>query len=123
MKEPIIERLQGDAQAIHKLADARLSQLNLEAKLQADLPRRPNRWPWAMAAAVCLLVLTGILISPQLADQTPQQTLTAETSQPLKLDFQQLPAQLEQSVHQPLVDEQQAIMEDLKTLRKAMLSI
>jgi len=123
MKEPIIERLQDDAQAIHKLAGSRLSQLNLEAKLQAHLPRRPSRWPWAMAAAVCLLVLTGILISPKLADQAPEQIYTAETTQPLKLDLQQLPAQLEQSVHQPLLDEQQAILEDLKILRKAMLSI
>ena len=123
MKEPIIERLQRDAQAINKLAGARLSQLNLETKLQAQLHHSPTRWPWAIAAAVCLLVLTGILISPQLADQVPEQTYTAETTQPLKLDLQQLPAQLEQSVHQPLLDEQQAILEDLKTLRKAMLSI
>jgi predicted PurR-regulated permease PerM len=123
MKEPIIDRLQDDAKAIHNLADARLSQLNLEAKLQAQLHHRPARWPWAMAAAVSLLVLTGILISPQLADQNIPQTLTAESSQPLKLDLQQLPTQLEQSVHQPLLNEQQAIMEDLKTLRKAMLSI
>ena len=123
MKEPLIGRLQKDAEAIHKLADVRLAQLNLETKLQAQLHQRPNRWPWAMAAAVSLLVLTGILISPQLADQTPQESLTAEAIQPLKLEWHQLPAQLEQSVHQPLLDEQQAILEDLKTLRKAMLSI
>jgi hypothetical protein len=123
MKEPIIERLQQDAQAIHQLADERLAQLNLANRLQPQLQRRPARWPWAVAAAICLMILAGVLTRPQLSAPADLAPLNAEVPQPMQLDLQQFPARLEQSVNQPLLDEQQAILEDLKTLRKAMLSI
>ena len=40
-----------------------------------------------------------------------------------QLNFKQLPLSLEQKINQPLVDEQQAIIQDLKTLKAQLLSI
>ncbi len=124
MNNPFINRLQQDARAIRGLADQRLKNMNLDQQLSKQLQQpQPTRWPWAVAAAVCLMVLGGVLIQPQLANQSSTLPLNAKVQPAMKLNWELSTGQLEQAINQPLINEQQAIMEDLKTLRKAMLSI
>lgn len=126
MNQDIKHQLKQDARAIQAQAAARLDHKDFSQQLEAMLikPDKRQQRPWlvAVAAAVCLTVLTWL---------TWQDTELAEVENPvdlvvldtMELNLNQYPQTVAQKLNQPLVKEQQAIIDDLKALRKQLLSI
>ena len=118
------QQLKNDAKAIQAQAEARLATTDFSQQIEAQLQQPPKQtgqrsWWFATAAAVSLAVLLLLDNSQPPAKQAP--ILVAE--EPLELKLEQYPIAIEQTINQPLQEEQQAIIEDLKMLRDQLLSI
>ncbi|WP_223786760.1 hypothetical protein [Marinicella meishanensis] len=128
MNPELEKQLKQDAQAIQAQAQQRLATLDLDVRLAASLTQspRPNRSPqrvWlGLAAGFTLAVLVTVfawqnqasvaLVAPELV-----------ANKPINPPWQPNAQQLEQRIYQPLHQEQQAIIEDLKALKTHLLSI
>lgn len=123
MNNDLKSKLQRDAKHIQQQAAARLQTFDLSAHIQPQLKATPKtRWFEfaALAAALCLMVMTAVVVEQIEPDQfsQPKPVVYLPT---LKLDS--LPSNLEQQFNQPLLQEQQAIIDDLKKLKTQLLSI
>jgi hypothetical protein len=126
MKQHIEQQLKQDGKAIKAQAEARLAQFDFSQQLGQKLPKKPvtkQSWLIGMAAAISLTVISWLAIenTQNRATTEPNSSLLANTTN--SLDLKLIPLTIEQQVNQPLIQEQQAIIEDLKTLRKSIISI
>jgi hypothetical protein len=126
MKQHIEQQLKQDGKAIKAQAEARLAQFDFSQQLGQKLPKKPvtkQSWLIGMAAAISLTVISWLAIenTQNRVTTEPNSSLLANTTNSLNLKL--IPLTIEQQVNQPLIQEQQAIIEDLKTLRKSIISI
>lgn len=126
MKQHIEQQLKQDGKAIKAQAEARLAQFDFSQQLEQKLPKKPvtkQSWLIGMAAAISLTVISWLAIenTQNRVTTEPNSSLLANTTNSLNLKL--IPLTIEQQVNQPLIQEQQAIIEDLKTLRKSIISI
>ncbi len=128
MNPDLEKQLKQDAKAIQDQAAARLQEKDFSqnmATLLANQPTQHRRAPKlglvAVAAAICLTVLTWLTWqNTELTAVNEPELLALET---MELNLDQYPKSMEQKFNQPLAKEQQAIIEDLKALREQLLSI
>ncbi len=123
MTQDIEQRLEQDATAIKTQAASRLRELDLSLNIEQllhDSPTKSNKsWLWGMAAAIGLSFTTWLIIENNpvpVSTETQQLTVTVQ-------NVKSLPHSIEEKVNKPLVKEQQAIIEDLKSLKAKMFSI
>ncbi len=91
---------------------------------QTTLNNTPAKsWCYGLAAAIGLTVMIWSIKSTDLVQTDPTNHQQQIAAKPIELNLKQLPLSLEQKINQPLIDEQQAIIEDLKTLKAQLLSI
>ncbi len=126
------QKLKQDGQAIQKLAQSRLDQLDvnqsliqaIEADRVSSRKTVTNTWWYGLAAAISLTVMIWAISSTDSTQMNqPHQAQQQKVQIAVQLNFKQLPLSLEQKINQPLLDEQQAIIQDLKTLKAQLLSI
>lgn len=125
MYQELESQLKTDARAIQAQAEARLADVAFQQRLQASLnqPQPVRRFNRLAVAAMVLLAGSWLLL-----DQTSH---TSSEAEPPLLAQQHSPlwklapntAMVEQAIHQPLLKEQQAIINDLKSLRVQLISI
>ena len=113
MTDKLINRLKKDGAELDKLAAQRLFEAELIQPLWAQNAKRTNshRWLWGIAASIALAV--GLVTTLNNNQTIPPTHNTV--SNPIMLVDEQLQA--------PLKTEQQAIIDDLKTLKDRFLSI
>ncbi|MCX7554276.1 hypothetical protein OS175_10330 [Marinicella sp. S1101] len=125
MNNDLKNKLQRDAKYIQQQAAARLQTIDLNAHIQAQLEARSSsKWFQlsAVAAALCLTFIIALMVARVEPSQfSHPNTLVKQSLFDLKLD--DLPNNLEQQLNQPLIQEQQAIIDDLKRLKTQLLSI
>ena len=124
MNTPFEQQLKNDAKAIQAQAAARLSEHDFSQHMAAQLDQQPTQtrqrsWWYATAAAVVLSM--GLLLNHDQSQITPAPEVLTEERFDLQLE--QYPIAIEHSINQPLLKEQQAIIDDLKALREQLLSI
>ncbi len=126
MKNQEIEKqLKQSGQAIAQVAAKRLAKKDFNAAImqridQTEKPRR-RMWSFGLAAAVGLFSLSWLMLQ-QNGVVVPTETIAQEAGT-LDMNFHQLPLQVESSVNKALIQEQEAIIEDLKYLKEQLLSI
>ena len=126
MTQDIEQRLKQDATTIQAQAASRLSQLDFSLNIEQRLHKKANKqrpWLYGLAAAVCLTVISWMVLQNH---QPTQQAVAPEkliSQQPPSFNLKQIPLTVEDKVNQPLKQEQQAIIEDLKRLRSQLISI
>ncbi len=126
MIEKLEQQLTQDGKSIKDLAQSRLAGLDLNQSLMASIALEQagekkslaKAWWYGVAAAISLSVMVWTFSSMD----------SIQSNQPIKTDLpdfslQQLPLSLEKTINQPLMNEQQAIIADLKALKKQLLSI
>lgn len=127
MNHDFEKTLKQDGKHIQAWANQRLFEQDLSHKIMLEVARKqqkqPRLWHWTMAAAICLSVITAVFISQPTSEPIITGPLASVTEPHTALPLKQLSSQLEQSVNQPLIEEQQAIIKDLKQLKKSFLSI
>lgn len=129
MKNYIEKQLKQGGQEIKAQAENRLAAHDLNQNILNAIESNSNRTTThnngylGLAAAVCLSVLLGYLL--QNGKQATQQHNPASliASSAIKLKIKQIPLTIEEKINQPLLDEQQAIINDLIALKQQMLSI
>lgn len=128
MNQELENQLKQDAKTIQAQAAARLADPAFSAQLVTLLSEQPHSrhrlkqrsWLFGMAAVISLTVLVWMGL------QTPESTPVAPSfvvSRTLDFNLKQVPQSVEAKINQPLVQEQQAIMADLKALKEQLLSI
>ncbi len=124
------QQLKQDAKAIQAQAVARLDDRDFSQELLSTLSQQPpqavqskqRHWFFAMAAAVSLTCMAWL--SWQGSEMNPQTNPAIQSvAESFQLNLNQYPQSVEQTLNQPLVQEQQAIIDDLKTLKEQLLSI
>ena len=136
MHDKTAHQLQQDAQKLQQLAESRLDAMQFNQQLEQALNeqkppanqhgRLQNRTPWlAIAAVVTLTAMVWLFLQQPI--NTPEVEVTTgrvvAVEKPPQLDWMQWPRAVESQVNQPLLDEQQAIIADLKALKTRLLSI
>ncbi|MCB1584374.1 MAG: hypothetical protein R3E90_06320 [Marinicella sp.] len=123
MTQDIEQRLKQDATTIKTTAAQRLANVDfaksIEHQLLAQSTKSSHSWLWGMAAAIGLSLMTWLLIEN---NPTPAIMEPLQLSNTLK-EVKQLTHNIEEKVNQPLLKEQQAIIEDFKRLKSQMFSI
>jgi len=136
MQDKTAQQLQQDAQKLQQLAASRLDAMDFKAQLDAQMKvalsdkksaqkPRLNRSPWlAAAAAIALTAMAWLFLQqPVTVTEVGPIEPVATAQKTLQLDLRQWPRAVESQVNQPLLDEQQAIIADLKALKSRLLSI
>ncbi|TDR23883.1 hypothetical protein [Marinicella litoralis] len=129
MKKQLETQLRNDGQHIRMLAQDRLATLDLNQKILDGIDAKKNpanskRIKYlSLAAVLCLSVLLGSLIQEHGPKNQVTPTSQLKISASLNQKIKQIPASIEQNINQPLQDEQQAIISDLKALKQQLLSI
>lgn len=113
MNENLINRLKKDGHELDQLAAKRLAKAARVQPLweQSSQRKLNHRWFWGLAASIALVA--GLVTSIHDNQNTPSGH--SAFSNPIMLMDEQLRA--------PLKTEQQAIIDDLKTLKKRFISI
>lgn len=125
----IEQQLKQGGQAIKQQADSRLEHWDVSASvMQAIADDNSSHvaaitWWYGLAAAIGLTVMVWTISSTDSIQQKQPSQNQQITTKAVVLKLNQLPLSLEQKINQPLLDEQQAIMADLKALREQLLSI
>ncbi len=134
MNSKLQQQLKQDGQSIQQQAQARLNQWDVSALVsqaietdQANSQVVKPMW-YGLAAAVAFSVMIWTFNFSDSVSVNQSALHQPALNQPIatkaiELNLKQLPLSLEQSINQPLMDEQQAIIEDLKTLKAQLLSI
>ncbi len=124
MKDDLAKPLQQAGQAVTQVAKQRLAEQDFHAAIMQQITQPPQTtkrlWPLGLAAAVAALGIAWLLQQHQPETTAPMLTTAG---QELQLDLYQVPMQVEQAINQTLLDEQQAIIQDLKDLKTQLLSI
>ena len=125
MNPNLEQQFKQDARAIQAQAEARLDNKDFSKNIESLLikPTKRQHPPWlvAVAAAICLTVLTWLTWqNTELTAVNEPELLVLET---MEFNLDQFPKSMEQKFNQPLAKEQQAIIADLKALREQLLSI
>lgn len=113
MNDKLINRLKQDGEELDQLAAKRLAEAGRIQPLweQSRQHKTHHRWFWGLAASMALAV--GLVTN--LNDNQNIPSAHSEVSNPIMLVDEQLRA--------PLKAEQQAIIDDLKTLKQRFISI
>ena len=116
MNENLINRLKKDGDELDQLAERRLTESARVQPLWAQRSQRKlnHRWFWGLAAALTLTVGLVTTLNESLITPEPQ-SVNLVVQNPIMLMDEQLRA--------PLKAEQQAIIDDLKTLKRRFISI
>ncbi len=128
MNQDLNQRLRQDAQVLKKQAAARLEQHDFSSDIESQLLASQSSHQSAsvkimgLAAAICLTVLAWLTLNDT-ASVVSVQPAEMVADRNIELNLNQLPQSLEQKLNQPLRQEQQAIIDDLKALKEQLLSI
>ncbi|MGJ8662355.1 MAG: hypothetical protein ACSHWU_01835 [Marinicella sp.] len=128
MNQDLDQRLRQDAQVLKKQAVARLEQHDFSSDIESQLlASQSSHQPasvkiMGLAAAICLTVLAWLTLNDT-ASVVSVQPAEMVADRNIELNLNQLPQSLEQKLNQPLRQEQQAIIDDLKALKEQLLSI
>jgi hypothetical protein len=126
MHQELETQLKNDARAIQAQATARLADAAFQQRLQDSLKQAPNhstrRFRLVAAAAMVLLSGSWVMLN-QLAPPKGHSEPALLTQAPTMWHLKPNTAQFEKTINQPLRNEQQAIINDLKALKAQMLSI
>ncbi len=123
------KELKQDGQTIKEVAARRLAEgdfsekaLQKAIKSQEIKPNQARWWPVGIAAAIGLVFIVTLSTKNQNPSivHMPQQIIVAE---PVLLNFKALPETIEKGLQDPLAKEQQAIIDDIKTFGKNLISI
>lgn len=129
MNTELEKELKQDGQTIQeiaarRLADGKFSQnaLKTAIKNQAVKSNRNRWWPVGIAAAVVMAFIVTLSIqNPEpRTHQLPQKILTSEA---VLENIQTLPQTIGKGLQNPLANEQQAIIDDIKSFGKGLISI
>lgn len=116
MNDNLINRLKKDGDELDQLAEKRLAESARIQPLWAQRSQRKlnHRWFWGLAAALTLTVglVTTLNESP---NKPAPQSVDIAVQNPIML--------MDDQLQSPLKAEQQAIIEDLKTLKRQFISI
>lgn len=134
MNSKLQQQLEQGGQRVQQRAQARLDQWDVSTSvcqaIEADQVNttRPNAMWYGLAAAVTLTAMLWTFNASDFVSVNQSALYQSALNQqvatkPIELKLNQLPLTLEQSINQPLLDEQHAIIEDLKTLKAQLLSI
>ena len=134
MTSKLQQQLEQDGHSIQQQAQARLHQWDVSSSVsqaieadQANSTMVKPMW-YGLAAAVAFSVMIWTFNSSDSVSVNQSALHQPALNQPIatkaiELKLKQLPLTLEQSINQPLLDEQQAIIDDLKMLKTQLLSI
>lgn len=126
MTQDIEQRLKQDAATIQAQAASRLKELDLSLHIEQQLHKKANKprpWLYGLAAAVCLTVISWVVVQNHKPMQQAITPVSLVSQQPQSLNLKQISLTVEEKVNQPLKQEQQAIIQDFKNLGKSMFSI
>lgn len=126
MKDKLEQTLKQDAQVIKAQAQTRLQQIDFSQSIEQKLKqqtKKPRVWWYGMAAAISFSVISWLVFQHQKQTTEPVVPVEMVSQPPIPLNLQKIPITIEHKVNQPLIQEQQAIIEDLKNLRNSILSI
>ncbi len=129
MKNKLEQQLQQDGKNIKMLAENRLGKLDFKQQILSAIElnkhhsRSKKNWYFGLAAAISLSVLVGSLVQNNTQITHNNKPPTPISSSPIKLNLKQIQLTVEEKINQPLMNEQQAIINDLKMLKKKLLSI
>lgn len=127
MKNDFEKRLQRDGQKIQAQAESRLKKFDFDEHVLTakGVSKEPvkyiKNWYLGLAAAISLSVLVGAFLQSdkQITDSNNQSQLAASSFLTLK----RMPLSIEENVNRTLLDEQQAIISDINTLKQQLLPL
>ncbi len=120
------QQLVQDGQVVTQQAQLRLAKSDVKQSLIAALTseqviaKNTLFRPWWYGFAAVIGITAMIWIAGPIDSIQPDQL---SVSEPLDFGLKSLPLSLEQKFNQPLLEEQQAIIDDLKALKTQLLSI
>lgn len=129
MNSKLQQQLKQDGKTIQQQAQKRLDQWDVSSSVsqaleanQANSTRLNSMW-YGLAATVTLTAMLWTFNSSDFISVNQPALNQQIASKPIELNLKKLPLTLEQKINQPLLDEQQAIIQDLKILQAQLLSI
>ncbi len=128
MKKQAEQQLLKDGQRIREQAEKRLQSIEFQHRLSSHIhnqtaPNRPNNNYFGLAAAVCFSVLLGSWLMNNQSVNENTNSRIATITVPIASKVSEIPMTIEQTINQTLLNEQQAIINDFKTLQQQLLSI